>query len=81
MSTRAYRDDAYQRRESRLLRDRVTVAQDREVVPDVPRHHVGERPDGNRLAVAAAARLPLRLLEAPRTWEGSGNVLLRYGPT
>jgi dihydrofolate reductase len=22
---------------------------------------------------------PLRLLDAPRTWEGSGNVLLRYG--
>jgi dihydrofolate reductase len=24
---------------------------------------------------------PLRLLDAPRTWEGSGNVLLRYGAT
>jgi hypothetical protein len=30
-------------------------------------------------AFERASESPLRLLGAPRTWEGSGNVLLRYG--
>src|SRR3954447_11222036 len=77
LSMRADRDDEYQRCESQglagptgqpglpaLSRDRVAIAQDAEMVPDVAGHHIGQRTDGDRLVVALSARLPLRLLEA-----------------
>src|SRR5688572_69667 len=51
------------------LPDSVAVAQDLQVMAHVSRHHVGEGPDRNRLVVAQAAGLPLRLFEPPQHLE------------